>query len=603
MDSYWTRTLQSRLSRRRAITGTASLGAAAMALSALGCGSESDGGGSKGSGLVSKPVDTTKQAVKGGVMVRQLGSEPQNYDPIGGNATAQTHGIHVYSRLLRYKVGTVTALPDGSVEGDAMSSWELSPDGLQATLKLRPNMKLDARAPTNGRALTIEDVKWSWERFVAASPSRADLVNSLSADSPIASMTFPDSSTAVIKLAFPYGGILKLLAATYYYYVLPVEADGKFDVKQEMRGTGPWILNKHEPSAGWEYRRNPNWFNASERPFLDGVDYPLIAETAQIQAQFRAKRIWELIPSADLLVSTKKENPDVAMQATSPLTGNGSGMILGMSRLETSPFADVRVRHAMSMLIDRDGWLDTFFNVARLGKEGVPMEVGWHSHAYCSWPTIWLDPKTNKLGEGSKYFQHNPDEAAKLMRAAGKFGLEQDFAYHSERGVFGGDDYQKQMEVFAQMLQEGGHFKLKTVTGPYVTFIRPNYVWNKGQYEGITGFPHGARPDWDLMMASNYYPNGKTDMVGKPLPKIHDIQLAYRRELDEKKRIALAQDWQREMALYMPSVPFPGLATSFTLTWPWLGNAGVYHTWSQPAASAETLTQLWYDKSKDTRSS
>jgi ABC-type transport system substrate-binding protein len=448
----------------------------------------------------------------------------------------------------------------------------------------------------------MEDVKWSWERFIALSPSRGEVANTVSPDAAVESMTFPDASTAVVKLAFPYGVITKLLAATYYYYVVPVEAEYKFDIKQEMRGSGPWMMSEHEPSVGWQYRRNPNFYQA-ERPFLDGIDYPLIAESAQTVSQFRAGRIWNYQPPADLLVGIKRENPDVLMMVTSPLVGNGSGMILGMSRLATSPFADVRVRQAASMLIDRDTWIDTFFNVSALQREGLPIETGWHSHVYCSWPTLWLDPKAGKLGEAAKNFQYNPQEAARLLNAAGKFGVEQDFAYHSERGVFGGDDYQKQMEVFSQMLQQGGHFKLKTVTGPYVTFIRPNYVWNHGQYEGMTGFPHGARAEWDLMMQSNYYPSGKTDMVGTPLPKIHDIMLKYRRELDEKKRVMLAQDWQKEMAVYMPSIPFPGLASTFQLYWPWVGNAGVYQTWSAPAASAETLTQLWYDKAKDSRSS
>ena len=61
-----------------------------------------------------------------------------------------------------------------------------------------------------------------------------------------------------------------------------------------MRGSGAWMMTKYEPSVGWEYRRNPNWFRASERPFLDGVDYVVLPDLTssgpQTLAQFTAKR-------------------------------------------------------------------------------------------------------------------------------------------------------------------------------------------------------------------------------------------------------------------------------------------------------------------------
>jgi ABC-type transport system substrate-binding protein len=225
------------------------------------------------------------------------------------------------------------------------------------------------------------------------------------------------------------------------------------------------------------------------------------------------------------------------------------------------------------------------------------METGWHTHAPSSWPGIWLDPKTNKLGEVSKYLQYNPDEAAKLLRAAGKFGMETDFSINSQSNNL----VRRNLEVIAQMLQQGGHFKLNVQVLEYNTIFQPKYIFGHAQFEGIAGVPYGSWPDFDMLIWSLFSPKGRNDMVGpKPNQKIQDIMVKHRRELDDKKRTSLAHDWQRAMVEDMPAVPYPGEATSFNLTWPWLANATTYQGWTTHAASAETWVHWWYDKAKDT---
>src|SRR5581483_4509916 len=115
MADYWTNTLGRRLSRRRAMAGAAALSGAALVMAACGgsddskggAGSNSGGGNTaKGSGLLAPFTDTTKQAVKGGVMQSQLTSQAVNFDPLTGATTALNHAVHVYSRLLSFKTGT-----------------------------------------------------------------------------------------------------------------------------------------------------------------------------------------------------------------------------------------------------------------------------------------------------------------------------------------------------------------------------------------------------------------------------------------------------------------------------------------------------------------
>lgn len=613
-ESYWARTLQDRLSRRRALaaTGAGVLGTALLAACGGGDGDTSKGGGKQGTGLLYKPVDTSKQATKGGILQSYRLGGVEHFDQVTGNFSTQFHTDHTYSRLVRFKAGTVDKPPDGESEPDAATSWEMSPDGLQYTFKVRQGMKFDQRAPTNGRALTTDDIKYSWDRFAALSTSRSQLVNAVVKDAPVTGVTFPDSNTAVFKLAFPFGAFLHSIGYSWHFAIMPVEADGKFEVKQEMRGTGPWMLTKYEPSVGWEYARNPNWWGASDRPYLDGLKYAIISENAAQQAQFKAGNLWalgnpltEANPAADLVLSIKKENPAVRMRAISPFTGNGSHNILGMSKLETSPFfTDMRLRQATSMLIDREGWIDAFYNVKGFEKEGIAMESGWHSHVPTTWSTIWLDPKGTKLGEGAKCFKYDPDEAAKLLRAAGKFGYETPYTYHAPgTGGFGGDTLVKQNEVIAQMLQQGGHFKLKIATPHYVNDFRPNWLWNNGKYEGFCGnHPLGGWPDWDLALWSGYTPGSRNDWVRVELPRIHDLMVQHRREADPKKKYALMEQWQKELAKEMWVIPHPGLASAFALEQPWLGNAGYFQAWTGGGTAAEVFINYWHDKSQEKRS-
>ncbi|HLF78646.1 MAG TPA: hypothetical protein VJB57_14285, partial [Dehalococcoidia bacterium] len=104
-DNYWARTLRSRIGRRRAMvaTGAGALGAAFLAA----CGGDDGGGGETkapaakkdASGLLYQPVDTTKQAVKGGIYENFAASAPQGFDPYRGDNITFMHTAHAYQRL------------------------------------------------------------------------------------------------------------------------------------------------------------------------------------------------------------------------------------------------------------------------------------------------------------------------------------------------------------------------------------------------------------------------------------------------------------------------------------------------------------------------
>jgi len=54
------------------------------------------------------------------------------------------------------------------------------------------------------------------------------------------------------------------------------------------------------------------------------------------------------------------------------------------------------------------------------------------------------------------------------------------------------------------------------------------------------------------------------------------------------------------MATKMLMIPYPGQAETFTLSWPWTGNFGVWRAWDDENAADETTIYRWFDKAKFT---
>ncbi len=605
--NYWTH----RLTRRRALAGASASGVGLAALGLVGCGGGSGNSSTETTeqkqeevkSILSQRIDTTAQAAtadKNAIMQSYTTTDVDSLDPLGSPVyLSAAWGNWYYPKLLQYKAG-YRVPATGEVEANLAEKWE-QPDPTHLVLHLRQHATWDPRPPTNKRAISADDVVFSWNKFAAKSISRADLAwSATNTSAAVTKIEATDKSTVVFTMGFPYAPLIPALAYSRYLQIMPKESDGGpggFDPVKEVRGYGPYLLDKYQAGVTWQMRKNPDWWGAANM-LNGGFDMPIIKEQAAQIAQFRAKKIWGYTPPQENVIGLKNDFPEMVLDKGA--FSRGQSMIyFGLG--PDSPFADPRVRQAVSMVIDRDAYFETFNNVSTFKNAGYPIETRWHSHISAGWDGYWVDPQGKDLGDGAKFFQLNVAEAKKLLDAAGyPNGVDSQISYIASTQY--GSTFPKACEVLAGMMRDSGLFKLKTNNPDYKTDYVPRYYYAKGDFKGIALGATTQFPEIDQYLFAYFHSTGgreKSTFMGKnPDTKSDQMIDAQRKETDPAKRTQIIHDWQKYAATWMPQILWPGVASSFGLTWPWYSNSGVFRAWD--AESDNVQTHLWFDKSKYT---
>lgn len=597
---YWSRLLGERsLSRRKALGATAGLGIGAAALSLVGCGS----GGTDGepaSGLIGARRDTTRDAKPGGTMAHYATADATNFDPIATTANIDRgHAQYSYSRLFKWKPGIVEQ-SRGEIEGDVVDSWEINLNALQITMKLRPNAGFDPRPPTSGRMLNSDDLRFSFEKFKAQSVYRRDWFADISPAAPFTHVTTPDRQTVVLHLNYPLGAAFDFLANPLGMYAMPVEADGGFDPRREMRGTGPWIMDNYRPSIGFEFKRNPHFY-VQNRPFFDGWSRPIVSEYAQQLAQFKAGNLWMEVVRQEDIIQVKRDHPDVVI-----LQGEWGPTAPGVFFGWNSPFRDERLRRAVSYSIDREAFAIAYSDSDKFAAEGIDLDLVYDNFLGKGWGDYWLDPYSREMGDAGKYFKHDIAEAKRLVSAAGfPNGLKTTF--FGPTGTPYGVNYQRNNETIAAMMADAGidvDFRTVDYSSDYV----PNYNYNQA-FDGISVFVNTTYGGVANNLRTNYHSESSQDRspfapskIGRPAgprdARLDSLIESLLRETDLNRAIRASHDIQRHLADVMYTVPFSYKARGLGAAWPWVGNWGAYRGWVINSSPTDIYPYYWYDESK-----
>jgi peptide/nickel transport system substrate-binding protein len=595
---YWTRTLQRRVTRRRAILGTAAVAGGAALLSACG-GDDSD---SQEGDLIKEQPDRSDEA-KGGGTLKWRGGGGATVDAIGSNLTTDRDLSSLfYNRLLMVEPG-VNRPSTGEPTGDAAERWEISPDGLKITFKIRGNLGTDPRPPTNSRNLDAADVLSSWNRWASVSTLRGDILNSINPGAPITSVETPDNSTFVVNLAFPSALVIPFFSDGFYFFVMPKEGnEGGYDPKLQSRGAGPYSLESLEPSVHTMMVRNPNYY-LKPAPYYERMEFFNLTERAAEVAQFETGNIDLARPSPGNVGAVDNDNvleiyqrlPKAVMYLT-PIMDNGAMSRFGYAA--GSPFVDERLRQAMSMVQDRDALSEFFTNASALEAAGVPVKPRWQSHATASFD-VWEDPtNSSALGGNAKYFQYNLAEARKLLEAAGQVGVA--FEFNADNYI---PPNVRTSEVIGGHIADSKLFTVNIVNRDYTTWSIQHAYRGRGDY---TGMFHGGTA-FKFTAASYMYslldPGPGTafyneDVARQLFPDLVRVLNAAVRELDTEKQESLVKEAQTLAAKNMPFLPTGAVAEHVTLAWPWVAQAAVLKDYAGDGTGWRTAAfrRYWYDE-------
>jgi peptide/nickel transport system substrate-binding protein len=464
------------------------------------------------------------QPRRGGIL-RIRGYDPVHFDP-HQTISFKTHTTlsFVYSKLVRHKVGPEVRPGTFIVEPDLAERWE-ELDETTYVFHLRQGVKWHPKPPLNGRELVAEDIKFTYDHFRTepGNPNRYLL-------DPVERIEVADRYTVQFRLKEPYVWLVNTLAYPWGMWIIAPEVVQHFgDLKkpESAVGTGPFLLERHEPNVKTVFKRNPEYFRAGQ-PYVDGVEWLVLEDESTGLAMYRTGQIdcgpwhWWSVRQQDL-EAIKKTHPQLLYQDF--LSNVTEALFM---RTDVPPFNDVRVRRAVSHALDRQALLESVW------VRGEPTAAV--ARGLLEW-SLSID----QLGAGAQYYQYDPKEAKRLLAEA---GFPKGFKTQLTVTPGFGRDHLDDAQVVQRFLKDVGidaALKIQEY-GAYVATTA------QGKFEGLVRGPYGIawEPDSPLYRAYASDSSWNTGHVYDPM--ITAMLKAQRRTKDLEARKQLIFDIQRYAA-------------------------------------------------------
>jgi len=311
-----------------------------------------------------------------------------------------------------------------------------------------------------------------------------------------------------------------------------VEKFGDLKKAESVVGTGPWMLDNHRPNIGVTFVRHPQYFQPGQ-PYIDRVEMLVDEDNASRMAAFLAGKYdlgWEF-PAAigrtdwvQIKDTLRQRRPNLK---TAEFVSNVETHI--SLRTDQKPFNDVRVRQALSLAIDRQGIIDAIAEGVGIFNPAVPA-------AFKEW-SVPID----QLGDGARYFKHNPAEARRLLAAAGyPSGFPASLCFTS----YGSTAIVDTAQMILRYLKDVG-IDAKLDQREYGAFIASCYF---GKFDSMTYGPQTPFLDPDNYIYGMHYPEELKNQSHVNDPVVTDLLVRQRRTADPAKRRELLAEAQRHLA-------------------------------------------------------
>jgi peptide/nickel transport system substrate-binding protein len=404
MQNYWERFSRQRVARRRVLMGGAGLSLSAVALAALGCGSDDDPapatGGTGGGATGSAPTGATGTGATGAV-----GETPKTGGTYGDTYTSSNNlniltnaseyaafgGQYVYDHLITTRTNENAPFVLEAAEGLEQ------PDELTITFKLRQGMKYHNFPPVNGREVVAQDVV-EMQNFVTP----LDNVENNFQKNFLDRAEAPDKYTVVYHLKEPRAYLFdsRILGHPGPQAIIPHETFDTLDSERQI-GSGPFMLDDWVISTRYHYIRNPEYHGAGTPglPYREATDVFILPDNAAIEAAMRSRQVSEWIPPPAQFEELLSSMGDIVQAqeylSLSPQTWN--------MNMDKEPFTDERFRQAMYRATNRQQFIDLVWN----GNAEAPTSILAVSHKQYQLEASQTD----------EYFKFDPNEGKQLLEA------------------------------------------------------------------------------------------------------------------------------------------------------------------------------------------
>lgn len=417
------------------------------------------------------------------------------FDPVPAvGATAWNLCGPLYDTFLRIKGDQLTP---GVVE-----KWEIAPDGLSWNLYIHKGIKFH-----NGDDLTAGDVKFSLDRY------KSDEAFQLSMKNMIDRVDVVDDYTAkvITKDRQPYLGIqLSLVSNPFQAQVLPKNYSEKYGAKylaQNPIGSGPFRFVRQVPGDMVEYQAvDKHWRQTSEFKRLILV---LVPEQSTAEAMLKTGQLDVIETSSDSAATLEASG----YKLVSLLPMQDMVILYGAYQPEAAklPTADIRVRQALSLAINRDEIAKSFFQ-GRVTPRSVPFM------------TSPIQPDIDNaywISYAAKTYRYDLTEAKKLLSDAGyPTGFSIGLWTHPRAGA----PYLPKLAELIQgyWLQIG--VKAQIVTTDESAFAKVQNILKSPTLIGkASTYKYTPSPVTPKNLNTGYHISGSFSMLGTSLPELQKL--------------------------------------------------------------------------------
>jgi peptide/nickel transport system substrate-binding protein len=235
-----------------------------------------------------------------------------------------------------------------SIVPDLATGWSWSEDSSVLTLPLRQGVKWH-----DGEPFTAQDVKCTWDLMLGIGSEKLRVNPRKSWYANLDRVTTNGDYEVTFHLKRPQPAFLALLASGFSP-VYPCHVPAR-DMRSHPVGTGPFKFVEFKPNEYIKVTRNPHYWK-KDRPYLDGIEYSIIKDTATANLAFISGKFHMTFPNTlpmPLLKDTQSQMPEAVCEVPPGVINRN--LIVNRDK---PPFDNPDLRRAMALSLDRKAFID-----------------------------------------------------------------------------------------------------------------------------------------------------------------------------------------------------------------------------------------------------